>query len=45
MNVAQFITGLLLIVLSAGLHFAGRSRNSNAGVAGSTNLIKVEDLG
>ncbi|MBA4365480.1 MAG: hypothetical protein C0398_05665 [Coprothermobacter sp.] len=31
MNVAQFITGLLLIVLSAGLYFASRSRKSHAG--------------
>lgn len=31
MNVAQFITGLLLVVLSAGLYFASRSRKSNAG--------------
>jgi hypothetical protein len=31
MNVAQFTTGLLLIVLSAGLYFASRSRKSNAG--------------
>ncbi|MCX6097067.1 MAG: hypothetical protein NTZ77_01075 [Caldiserica bacterium] len=31
MNVAQFVSGLLLIVLSAGLYFASRSRKSHAG--------------
>src|SRR5450756_421006 len=31
MNVAQFISGLLLIVLSAGLYFASRSRKAHAG--------------
>jgi len=30
MNVAQFITGLVLIVLSAGLYFASRSRKAHA---------------
>jgi esterase/lipase len=30
MNVAQFITGLLLIILSAGLYFVSRSRKSHA---------------
>jgi hypothetical protein len=31
MNVAQFISGLLLIVLSAGFYFASRSRKAHAG--------------
>jgi hypothetical protein len=44
MNVAQFITGLLLIVLSAGLHFASRSRKSRAGQlsqAQTLNLLRA----
>jgi hypothetical protein len=41
MNVAQFITGLLLIVLSAGLYFASRSRKSHAGQLSQAEALNL----
>jgi len=41
MNVAQFITVLLLIVLSAGLYFASRSRKSNAGQLSQAQTLNL----
>jgi hypothetical protein len=41
MNVAQFITGLLLIVLSAGLYFASRSPKSHAGQLSQAQTLNL----
>src|SRR5450759_5249781 len=42
MNVAQFISGLLLIVLSAGLQFASRSRKSHAGQLSQAQTLNLQ---
>jgi len=42
MNVAQFISGLLLIVLSAGLYFASRSRKSHAGQLSQAQTLNLQ---
>jgi len=41
MNVAQFITGLLLIILSARLYFASRSRKSHAGQLSQAQTLNL----
>jgi hypothetical protein len=41
MNVAQFVSGLLLIVLSAGLYFASRSRKSHAGQLSQAQTLNL----
>jgi hypothetical protein len=42
MNVAQFITGSLLIILSAGLHVAFRSRKVNAGQISQAQTLDLQ---
>jgi hypothetical protein len=42
MNVAQFGSGLLLIVLSAGLYFASRSRKSHAGQLNQAQTLDLQ---
>jgi hypothetical protein len=41
MNVAQFITGLVLIVLSAGPYFASRSRKAHAGQLNQAEALNL----
>lgn len=42
MNVAQFISGLLLIVLSAGFYFASRSRKAHAGQLSQAQALNLQ---
>jgi len=42
MNVSQFSIGLLLIVLSAGLYFASRSRKSHAGQLSQAQTLNLQ---
>jgi hypothetical protein len=42
MNAAQFITGLLLIILSAGFYFASRSRKSTAGTLSKAQTLNLQ---
>jgi hypothetical protein len=42
MNVAQFISGLLLIVLSAGFYFASRSRKAHAGQLNQAQTLDLQ---
>jgi type II secretory pathway pseudopilin PulG len=42
MNVAQFISGLLLIVLSAGLYFASRSRKAHAAQLNQAEALNLQ---
>ncbi len=44
MNVAQFSSGLLLIVLSAGLYFASRSRKSHAGQLNQAQTLDLQQV-
>src|SRR5450756_1573909 len=41
MNVAQFVSGLLLIVLSVGLYFASKSRKSHAGQLSQAQTLNL----
>jgi len=41
MNVAQFISGLVLIVLSAGLYFASRSRKTHAALLNQAEALNL----
>jgi hypothetical protein len=41
MNAGQFITGLVLIVLSAGLYFASRSRKAHAGQLNQAEALNL----
>jgi hypothetical protein len=41
MNVAQFITGLVLIILSAGPYFASRSRKAHAGQLNQAEALNL----
>src|SRR5450756_920783 len=42
MNVAQFISGLLLIVLSAGFYFASRSRKAHAAQLSQAQALNLQ---
>jgi len=44
MNAGQFITGLLLIVLSAGLYFAFRSRKAHAGQLSQAETLNLQQV-